>query len=220
MSLIVNPRVASILRAAKAHDIQAGLHGPWEVKKLNLAHSVPVTLPNGKKAVHEAGRFTQLWRYTLSPQEKEIVMVDNWDELKTHLEFMLRAWGNVLITGLGLGCVARGCLSKLEVKKVTVIERDPRVVALCAAKYHWATHPKLQIIVADALDYCEHVKPGQYDCAWHDLWSDPDQGEQHLSLSHSKLLLKLHSKVQLQGAWAFPRRERRLWRRATQGAVL
>jgi len=136
-------------------------------------------------------------------------MDDSDRELRTHLDFMLRAKGRVLITGLGLGCVVRGCLANPAVEQVTCIERDQSVLKLVAP--YMPKTPRLEIIKADALKWCEATEE-KFDCAWHDLWSDPDKEEPHLQVNHSHLLAMLADKVGYQGAWAFPREQKRLWR--------
>ena len=70
------------------------------------------------------------------------------------------------------------------------------------------------MIHADALEWVKNNGQG-FDCAWHDLWSDEDRGEEHLQLKHSKLLAELAPKIPMQGAWAFPRDQKRLWRETT-----
>ena len=125
---------------------------------------------------------------------------------------MLRAHGRVLITGLGLGCVIRGCLANPAVEHIVCIERDPDVLRL--VKPHLPAE-RLTILQADAISWARNNLPRQrFDCAWHDLWSDPDAGDPHLALSHSELFVRCHEAVQFQGAWAFPRPQKRLWKRS------
>jgi len=179
----------AILRAAMATDIPEGIAGLWHIKRLRTAE--PMTLP-GKRGVLPPGVYTQLYRYTTATLHKigELVMHDFPDELTTHLEFMLKARGRVLITGLGLGCVARGCLANPNVESITVIERDADVIGL--------VHPHMPkerytLIHADAIEWCKRRETMgdeglPFDCAWHDLWSDPDANEPHLQLNHADFI--------------------------------
>jgi spermidine synthase len=137
----------------------------------------------------------------------EVVMEDSPQELNTHLEFMLKAHGNVLITGLGLGCVLRGTMQNPRVQHVTVIERDLHVVNLV-----WpfiAPAKPCTLIISDALQWVRRFDVS-FDCAWHDLWSDPDKNEPHLQETHMKLVCELHPRIPLQGAWQFPRMFRKV----------
>lgn len=137
----------------------------------------------------------------------EMVMHDYPQELAKHLDFMLRAHGRVLITGLGLGCVARGCLANPAVKEITVIERDNAVIDLV-----WPHMPQIiNLVEADAVQWCKETNE-QFDCAWHDLWTDDEKGEPHLQVVHSELLGAMLEKAKLQGAWEFPRWSRRLFK--------
>ena len=215
-----------ILNAAKATEIPEGAKGLWHIKKFSL--SKPVSAPkDGKFVKVPAGDYTQLWRWTNETIQKrldgvrtepgELVMTDQPDELNTHLNFMLRAYGRVLITGLGLGCVIRGCLANPNVQHIVCIERDPDVIRL--VKPHMPTD-RLTILQAEAVSWCANNLPRQrFDCAWHDLWSDPDKNEPHLALIHSDLFVRCHQAVAFQGAWAFPKDQKTLWRR-TVGNIL
>lgn len=215
-----------ILNAAKATAIPEGAKGLWHIRKFTLSKAI--TAPkDGKLVSVPKGTYTQLWRWTHQTiQERldgkhgepgELVMTDSPDELNTHLNFMLRARGRVLITGLGLGCVIRGCLANPNVQHIVCIERDPDVIRL--VKPHMPTD-RLTILQAEAVSWCANNLPRQrFDCAWHDLWSDPDKNEPHLALIHSNLFVRCHRAVTFQGAWAFPKVQKILWRR-TVGNIL
>ncbi len=217
----------TLLQAAKADSIPAGALGLWHIKKLRLARDI--TAPkDGKMVLIPAGDYTQLWRWTNETVRNyledapitfpgELVMTDSPDELNTHLDFMLRARGRVLICGLGLGCVVRGCLANPNVAHVVCIERDPAVIKL--VKPH-LLDDRLTILQADALSWVRNnIGRQRFDCAWHDLWSDPDANEPHLAVNHSQLFVQCHRHVDFQGAWAFPRNQKRIWKR-TVGRII
>lgn len=210
----------ALLAAAMATHIPEGYSGPWSITRVRLSKDFDVPVPaggwihgkpKGKSFVLPAGAYTNLWRKTEATMHTygELVMHDTPQELQTHLNFMLRARGTVLITGLGLGCVARGCLANPAVEHVTIIERDPDVLKL--VRPYMPEGPRLTIIQADALQWTKQ-NTQTFSCAWHDLWSDPDAGEPHLQVMHSELLLNC-VEIKTQGAWAFPRFEKTLWRR-------
>lgn len=211
-----------LLRAARADSIPEGVSGLWRVHRYTLPVECEVPrsdyFGNQKIITLQPGTYTQLYRMTMATMHKlgELVMQDTPEELNTHLGFMLRACGKVLITGLGLGCVVRGTLANPQVEHVTVIERDPHVLALVGPHM---PDERLTIIKADAVKWVKRNKE-HFDCAWHDLWSDPDTKEQHLQISHSALIRALASRVRFQGAWQFPRNFRRLWRRHNSVSVI
>jgi len=201
---------ARLLLAARADAIPAGTSGLWTVRKVHYPR--PLTASHcGRFKRIPAGDFTYLHRQTEATMHLphgECVMHDTPEELNTHLEFMLRARGHALITGLGLGCVLRGCLANPAVTFCTVIERSQDVINLVAPHLK---EDRFKIVVADAREYVRTAR--RFDCAWHDLWTDEAAGESHLQVVHAGLLADLACKVDFQGAWNFPRDQRRLWRR-------
>lgn len=197
-----------VLEAAMASAIPEGSSGLWYVKKCVLTKPI-ICAHEGKLKSVPPGNYTKLFRWTDSTihlTEGECVMHDTPEELQTHLDFMMRARGRVLITGLGLGCVTRGCLANPAVRSVTVIELSTDVLRLVYP--FMPKDPKLTVVRDDARDWVRRHGTG-FDVAWHDLWTDTDAGEEHLQLVHMDLLCSLAGKVQMQGAWAFPRDYRR-----------
>jgi hypothetical protein len=204
------------LKAARADAIPQADAGLWYVRKIVYKKN---TLARRDKKLVEvpAGSYTYLMHLN---EEKmhieppgEVVMTDTPDELKTHLEFMLRAFGEVLVTGLGLGCVVRGLLQNPAVGKITVVERSFEVLKLVGQ--YMPKDPRILIVLADALKWVPlAVDHGhKWDCAWHDLWTDNERGEPHLQIWHAKLIAELYHATKFQGAWAFPREQKRAWQR-------
>ena len=199
--------IKKILKAAKANNIPDGRSGLWSIRKdyrikkfLIARKDKCVTLPPGE--------YTYLHFLTTSSLHTwgEIVMEDTPFELETHLNFMCKAYGNVLVTGLGLGCVARGLLANPNVKFVTCIEKSEDVLNLVKT---YMPQERLKIIHADALEWVKRDYQ-EFDCAYHDLWTNREKGEPHLSIWHSRLIKDcFEKKVKLQGAWAFPREVKR-----------
>lgn len=207
-----------MLEAARADCIPAGESGLWTVRKWDTA-SYPnlltksgemLAMQQGKLVKIKPGHYTSLMRWTnatlMNNHGGECVMTDTANELATHLNFMLRAHGRVLKTGLGLGCVVRGLLVNPAVESIVVIERDPHVMRLVAPHI---PKERVTIIEADALVWCKETTE-QFDCAWHDIWNDTDKDEPALAILHGKLLVAMEDKVKkAHGAWAFPRFIRR-----------
>jgi hypothetical protein len=203
---------AQLLAAARASAIPVGESGLWYVRKCVIDRTMILPDGNGVLKPVPPGSYTMLFRWTTATLHKgqgECVMNDMLSELNTHLDFMLRAHGRVLITGLGLGCVTRGVLANPAVQSVTVIERDPDVLKLVRA--YMPADPRLTIIEADAVKWCEQ-STDTFDCAWHDLWTDEGNGEPHLQLVHNDLIIAMRHRVKMQGAWQYPRGIRRIFR--------
>jgi hypothetical protein len=211
----MRPDKSTILAQARASQIPAGLAGLWSVVKFSLSGPFPVKRGSDKEVILPAGHYTQLWCQTEATMHLPygvLVMQDTPEELATHLDFMLRANGRVLITGLGLGCVLRGCLANPNVESCTVVERDPHVLNLVAPHL---PRDRFEIVKADATAYVADMPANTFDCAWHDLWNDPARDEDHLQVIHSGLICACTGKIAMQGAWAFPHYLKRVWRRAT-----
>lgn len=197
------------LSAMRADAIPVDWSGLWFTLKADVTED-RLSERHGKTIVCPRGIYTHLYRVTDSTMHKEppgeVVMEDTPFELKTHLGFVIQAYGKVLVTGLGLGCVTRGLLTNPKVEHVTVIENSPDVLNLVQP---YMPTDRLTIIEAEALEWTAKNKQ-PFDCAWHDLWTDRDSGEPHLDIWHGQLFRNCKGKVKRQGAWAFSRNGKRL----------
>lgn len=89
--------------------------------------------------------------------------------LRNYGPFLESAHGDVLLTGLGLGCLVRGLLTRPAVRSVTVLELLPEVIALIGPHHR---DPRVDLIQADALEW--RPRPGRrFDSAMLDLDDDP-----------------------------------------------
>lgn len=203
---------AEYLETMKADAIPAGWAKLWFVHKFTVDKDT-LTNRHGKAIVLPAGVYTYLRYLTeatlYDDQPGSVVMEDTPFELATHLGFVMHAHGNVLVTGLGLGCVLRGLLKNPNVNHITCIENSKDVLKLVSP--HMPTD-RLTIVEADALQWALTNKQ-QFDCAWHDLWTNREKGEPHLDLWHQRLFMHCRTYVKQQGAWAFDRRAKTLLRK-------
>jgi len=194
--------IREIKQVMRADAIPAGGEVLWAVRKRSQSELViPYCQEHGVGLYDE--EYTFLHRYTEETINKggEVVMEDTPAELSRHLNFVLKAQGRVLVSGLGLGCVVRGLLCKEDVEKVVVVERDQAVLDLVAS--HMPQDGRLEIIQDCAIKYSTYRE--RYDFAWHDIWSDPDAGEPHLSRSHLEIMKNSLRWTPKQGAWGFDR---------------
>lgn len=189
--------VKGLLREMKAFEIPREESGPWIVTKRLDDQAGPFSFPG--RAIEHTG----LIKVTMASAQfgGEVVMEDSDVELLRHVEFVLRARGRVLVTGLGLGCVVRGLLTRPVVESIDVIEKDERVADMV-----WPYMPKddrLNLILCDATTY----KPNgqRWDFAWHDLFTDKADGELALSVVHVELIARFRHRVDCQWAWGMPR---------------
>jgi hypothetical protein len=134
----------------------------------------------------------------------DVVMEDSPKELRRHLPIWLEAYGNVLVTGLWLGCVVRGLLAIPHIDHIDVVEIDSEIIRVVGAGF--AANSRVSFIYGDALT-AEFAAERQWDFAWHDIWTENNTG---LDCAHVRLIMRFDSRVQRQGAWAFPREMKRL----------
>jgi hypothetical protein len=201
-----------ILAAMRADSIPAAKDGLWYIMKQTY-HKRAVGLQDGKPVDVPPGSYTFLIRWTTATLHThgDTVMHDCPHELNSHLNFVLRAHGHVLVTGLGLGCVARGLLANPRVRFVTVIEMSKSVLRMV---YPHMPTKRIQILRSDATRWVKQNRR-KFDCAYHDLWSDPDAGDPKLQLMHSRMMSHLGMRAPVQGAWAHPRWSKRAWNERT-----
>jgi hypothetical protein len=115
-----------------------------------------------KRAIHEPGI------YQILTHKDDIVMSSTPAEHNDHDELMKIASGRVLITGLGLGLIARLLLSKKEVEHITILEKSKEVIDMVG--YIFKEQP-VKIIHADALSWIPPTG-SRWDVVWHDIWFD------------------------------------------------
>ena len=100
-------------------------------------------------------------------------------DLDTSDEAIVRAHGKVVTFGLGLGYYTYMVSEKAEVDSITVVEKNPDVIALFR-EYILPQFPhpeKVRIVNADAFEYAEFEMPKQrYDVAFVDTWRDASDG--------------------------------------------
>ncbi len=185
--------------AGSASAIPEADRGLWYVRKIE--NRWPVWFP--------IGIYTCLVRWTDSTihlNDGESVMVDNPVELSLHLNAAMAARGSVLVTGLGLACVARMLQANPLVESITVVEKEQDVIDLV---WPYTSHDRIELVHADAFHYLKKCNR-KWDCNWHDIWADTDRGEPHLQVQHMKLMQLCADKVRRNlGAWKFPRHHMR-----------
>jgi len=105
--------------------------------------------------------------YTRLIVDGTLWMTDAEFECWTNSDFVRKAYGDVMIAGLGLGLIVGPLLKSAKVESVTVLEKHPDVVALIAPLYR---HCKLSVINADAREWEAPKKAFHY--IYLDIWAD------------------------------------------------
>lgn len=152
-------------------DVPEGDSGLWRIERFTVTEEGAQRF-NFSLAIRGGGhRSIVPGVYTKLQHSKAIepMMSDTPAEMWDHREPVQRATGRVLIMGLGIGLVVENCLRKPDVAQVTVIERDPDVIALVAPHYRQKYGARFRLIQADALEF-RPAKGEWWDVIWHDIW--------------------------------------------------
>jgi hypothetical protein len=187
--------------------VPVGRFGAWFIGRVDLTPETRKAWGHYQGKDPGVDRYTVLRRATMgTDQYPEVVMEDTLPELRRHLPILLPAHGRVLVSGLGLGCVVRGLLSKPEVELIEVVEIDPTILRVIGHEFQY--NPRVRLRLGDALTI-SWPEGRRWDFAWHDVWIDPELG--HLDVLHAQLMARYRSLVREQGAWMFDRKAKRAW---------
>ena len=146
-------------------DVPDGISGDWSVRTFTVSKSDSDF--TRIRAMMKGRGYVPQGTYKELRRNGTIVMSNTPDEINDGLSFVYRASGNILINGLGLGCVVKLLLNKPDVEKITIIEKSTDVISLVAPTY--VTDKRVNIICADAFDY-KPPKGEHYNIVWHDIW--------------------------------------------------
>lgn len=208
--------IMQLIAACRVPDsLEEQRNGLWEIRRFgwpdesgNPFHTAMMKMKFREAGLEPFTGYTALLRDTLATQHRDfgdVVMEDSPRELKKHLPILMSAFGKVLISGLGLGCVVRGLLSKPEVTRIDVVEIDDAVIDMVWPEF--AVDHRVNLFYEDA-EKITIAKRAHWDFAWHDVWHEHDA----LALIHMRLLKRFDSFVDRQGAWEFPRHAKRVYK--------
>ena len=122
------------------------------------------------------GFFKEKFSYLALCQGNNVWMSLNPNEIETMKSFIEKAKGEVLVLGLGMGYVPFMMSDKLEVKHITIIEKDRNTINLFNKVLFpsFKNKNKITIIPDDAISYFVNKK--KYDYIFADLWHAPEDG--------------------------------------------
>jgi GNAT superfamily N-acetyltransferase len=138
--------------------------GPWSIKKM--------------KQVAQFGYF-QDWQgqgdIDALCHAEQTWMSNARDEVDSQAPHIAAASGHTVLMGAGMGIALYNLLSKTEVRRVTMVEHDPRVIELLqqsADFEQWPGIGKLQIEITDALSF---IPDRPVDHLYADIWATPGE---------------------------------------------
>lgn len=132
--------------------------GNWELDHFTIGERDIIGLVQGISP----GTYVRLMH------EGEVVMSNTDMEKRTNADFCRKAYGNVLIGGLGIGMIILAIQDKQEVKSITVIEKNQEVIDMIASQLKF--NEKVKIIHADVFEW-KPDKGVKYDVSYMDIWS-------------------------------------------------
>ena len=158
--------------------------GDWEFKTMSfkpyeafLANE-SVTDTEGR-LFPRIGFFEKEFHYPAVLQNGREWMTVTPHEIRTIRPAVDAGFGNVVTYGLGLGYFAYMASLKENVRSVTVVEKDERVIELFE-KYilpQFENKEKIMVICADAFEFAEKETSKKfYDFIFADTWHDPSDG--------------------------------------------
>lgn len=131
------------------------------------------------REIPKIGYFTEEFPFPTVFEDGVEWMAIKPNEIETMKSHIAKMSGDVCVFGLGIGYFAYMVSEKADVKSVTVVERDPNVIALFE-KYILPQFPskdKIKIVKSDAFEYAKSIMVNEkFDHAFVDLWHDASDG--------------------------------------------
>ena len=131
---------------------------------------------DGDKENSHIGYFDNKFSYLALTEGNNIWMSLNPNEIETMKPYINKAKGNVLVLGLGMGYVPFMMAVSPEVKSITIVEKDPEIIALFNSLIlpNFKNKEKIKIVEDDAINFVK--KNNKFDYLFADLWHSPEDG--------------------------------------------
>lgn len=97
------------------------------------------------------------------------IMQDTTKEFRECQNFVTAATGDVLVAGLGLGCINQVLIDNPNVSSITIVEKYQEVIDLV-----WSHCPKNEKMTLIKDDIYTWTPNKQFDVAWFDSWVGED----------------------------------------------
>lgn len=130
--------------------------------------------------IPQVGYFNEPFYYLAVYDNDRLWMSITPNEINTMKQPINNAKGNVLTFGLGLGYFAYMCSLKDDVKSVTIVEKDERVIKLFKDNIlpYFVSIEKINIIKEDAYVYLSKMNDEMYDYVFVDIYHDAGDGKE------------------------------------------
>jgi hypothetical protein len=156
----------------------------------------------GRDEYVEPGKYARLY------VNGELMMSDTAMERGSNMGVVIKATGNVIIAGLGLGMIIHPIADKKEVKTITIVEKSADVIKLVAASL-----PKKATVVEGDIFKWSPAKGTKYDTIYFDIWPSITTD----NLKDMATLNRRFARCKAPGAWVNSwQREKLLYRRSQE----
>ncbi len=128
--------------------------------------------------IPQLGFFESAFSFPAVLQNGREWMTVTPNEIETMRQPIEEAFGHTVTFGLGLGYFAFMASNKPDVTSLTVVERDPDVIAMFE-KHLLPQFPhgeKINVVKADAFHFMKDMRDGYFDYAFADIWHDAGDG--------------------------------------------
>lgn len=128
------------------------------------------------REIQKVGYFASSVEYLALAQNDEVWMSIIPNEINTHITPISHAHGDVVTFGLGMGYFVFHAIKKDEVKTLTIIEKDKKIIDFFNQFIlpQLPQKDKIKIVCADAYSYIKDTH--HFDYAYVDLWHNPNDG--------------------------------------------
>lgn len=149
--------------------------GDWELKEFTVtAEDEKVEMMRAMFSTN--GRYVPQGKYLMLTRGSVTVMSNTPNELDDHKDFIYECVKlakekdiNVLIAGLGMGCVVDDLLKTIDNININIVELSQDVINITAPKY--ADTKNVKIIQGNIFDIdLKELPEKHYDIAWFDIW--------------------------------------------------
>jgi spermidine synthase len=137
--------------------------------------------------------------------KNEVVMSNSAMEMRTNQDFVDKAYGDVLIAGMGISMITKALQEKKEVTSITIIEKNPKLMYFMMPLIREHLNFTTKIIEGDIFEYETEEK---FDCIYFDIWNFIE-AENYLEMLelHNKFSKNLKPKG-IMSSWRFKDCER------------
>lgn len=124
------------------------------------------------------GLFNKEYPYLALMDKQGIWMCVTPNEINTMQPYINKAKGEVITFGLGLGYFAYMASLKEDVKKVTIVEMDQKIIDIFTKNIlpYFPNKEKITIIKSEATSFLNNHEMNKYDFIYFDLWHNPNDG--------------------------------------------